>query len=77
MNTIARSAPLGVAAREAGGIYSSPPTSAARHQFLALLNAAAREVLANHPLFPLGNLRPCETVSTSVRVAQRKNAGAV
>lgn len=65
MNTIARSAPLGVAAREAGGIYSSPPTSAARHYF------------THHPLFPLGNLRPCETASNPVRVAQRENAGRV
>lgn len=120
----ARSAPLGVAAREAGGIYSSPPTSAARHlmqiagthvtreaeqrlrrdrragassaknasagrirptadgllpctTFLALLDAAARAVIANHPLSPWANLRPCETVTDSVRVAQRKNAAAV
>lgn len=65
MNTIARSAPLCVEQREAGGIYSSPPTSAARHYF------------TRHPLFPPGNLRPCETVSTSVRVAQRENAGRV
>lgn len=74
----ARSRPLAVAAREAGGNYSHSPASAARQTFFALLDAAAREVLAKHPLSPDGaNLRPCETVTASVRVAQRKNAGAV